>query len=83
MEGGGEVSLHSVPPFRLLVLAKASFSRTAQHYTELPTELLRNSRGSSNLRLRTKKNRDQKVSIFLGGGGEIRTPATGLPILTI
>ncbi len=31
----------------------------------------------------SKKNRDQKVSIFLGGGGEIRTPATGLPILTI
>src|SRR5690606_25180228 len=30
-----------------------------------------------------KKNNDHMVVIFLGGGGEIRTPATGLPVLTI
>ena len=31
----------------------------------------------------TKKKTEQMLGNFLGGGGEIRTPATGLPVLTI
>ena len=31
----------------------------------------------------TRKMTTALVVFFLGGGGEIRTPATGLPVLTI
>jgi hypothetical protein len=32
---------------------------------------------------RSTKKAEQMLDFFRGGGGEIRTPATGLPVLTI
>ena len=33
--------------------------------------------------MRTKNPADYSTGSYAGGGGEIRTPATGLPVLTI
>ncbi len=63
-------------------IANAAFS-VFTRYAELAAKLLRNLRDSSNLRHIPPSKKDPFGPSLLGGGGEIRTPATGLPILTI
>lgn len=77
---GGEISAKtsSARSQKKMLRAFFCFSR----YAELRAGFAKQNRGSSNLSTNTK-NTEQMLGIFRGGGGEIRTPATDLSILTI
>ena len=76
----------SVERKRKLVLARVPFERKSEQrerYSRILRAMLSKSARSSNIRLISPNEKDPFGSSSFGGGGEIRTPATGLPILTI
>lgn len=56
------------------MLAKVNFPSISLHYTELAAKLLRNFRGSSNLRLTSRKREPKWTLFFLAEEGRFELP---------